>query len=60
LNKKYRFLQIILDVVNVHLPFVSELESTFAVFLTKGICFVDFSVLWQFAIGFYYKNYSMI
>ena len=42
-----------LDIIDIDLALISELERAFAVFLAKGIGFVDFGVFWQLSIGFH-------
>lgn len=41
-----------LDIIDIHLPFVPELEGTFPIFLAEDIGFVDFGVFWEFTICF--------
>jgi hypothetical protein len=46
----------VLNVVDVHLTFVSKLESTLAILFTECVCFVDFGVFWKFAINLHYDS----
>lgn len=42
-----------LDIIDIDLALISELERALAVFLAKGIGFVDFGVFRKLSVGFH-------
>jgi hypothetical protein len=43
-----------LNIVNIHLPFVTELECALSVLLAERIGLVDFSILGKFTVRFHW------
>lgn len=42
-----------LNIIDVHLPFVSELERTLSVLFAECVGLIDFGILRKLAIGFH-------
>lgn len=45
-----------LDIVDVDLPFVSELECTFTILFSEGVSLIDLGILGEFPVCFYWRK----
>lgn len=45
-----------LDIINIDVPFVTELEGAFSFFFAKGFCLVDLGIFGEFSINLDWKN----
>ena len=48
-----------LYIVDIHLPVITKFKRAFAFLLSKGICLIDFRILWELAVRFYLCGVSV-